>query len=83
MVPPIGRGLCYGPLGTQLEGGSSFLMGKLRLLLFCPTNKLNLTITIYPNFLEINHRTVSVFLPQYKEYSKLLHFPSTLVLKIR
>lgn len=52
--PPTGRGLLYGPAGTQLEGGSSFLMGKLRLFLFCPTNKLHLTITIYPNLLEIN-----------------------------
>lgn len=50
--PPTGRGLLYGPPGTQLEGGNSFLMGKLRLLLFSPTNKLCWTVTIYPNSLE-------------------------------
>lgn len=36
--PPAGRGLLYGPLGTQLERGSLFLMGKLRFTLFCPTH---------------------------------------------
>lgn len=57
--PPTGRGLLYGPSGTQLEGGSPFLMGKLRLLLFCLTYKW--TITIYPNFLGVNHLSIKAF----------------------
>lgn len=60
--PPTSQGLLYGLLGTQLEGRSSFLMGKRRLLLFCRTNKLHWKITIHFSFHGINHLGIRSFL---------------------
>lgn len=53
--PSVGLGLLYGPWGTQLEGGNSFLMGKLRLLLYCLINKLDLQLQWYSGSTGISH----------------------------